>query len=228
MVMMAFCLIVACKSLALAWELALLQAFLLSIMLVGKIRVPTVFLRSLVVLPFTLAALPLLFSVEGVPIFEFWGWTATQQGLERYQVMIAHCWLSYQTLLIATDLTGPYPFIQALGKLGLPRRLVTMLSLALRYLQLLVDEATRMNRARYCRSGGGKASLLERCQTTGQMVGTLFLRTLDRADKVQIAMRCRGNGRPYLPPHPNSVTAAQWLALFTIGLSTLWIVVARA
>lgn len=227
-VVMALCLLIACKSLALPWELALLQAALISIMLVAKLNGPLILLRSLMVLPFTLAALPLLFSVEGAPLFEVWGWTASQQGLERYLLIGAHCWLSYQTLLIATTLTGPYHFIHAMGRLGLPQRLVAMLSLALRYLQLLVEEATRMNRARYCRSGGGGASLRERFKTTGQMVGSLFLRTLDRADRVQVAMRCRGNGKPYLAPSRTSITSPQWLALIATLLSTSWIVFSRA
>lgn len=227
-VLLALCTIVACKSLTLHWELALLQAALISIMLLGKIKVATVFRRSLIVLPFTMAALPLLFSVEGLPIFDLWGWTVSRQGLDRYLLVAAHCWLSYQALLIATALTGPYSFIQAMGQLGLPSRLVAMLSLALRYLQLLLDEARRMNRARYSRSGGGKASLLERCKTTGQMVGTLFLRTLDRADRVRVAMQCRGNGRPYLAPRPKPITAGQRLALLATLLLTLWIVVSRA
>jgi cobalt/nickel transport system permease protein len=66
-----------------------------------------------------------------------------------------------------------------------------------RYLAVLTDEASRMLRARASRSairlghhGGG--SIRWRAEVTGRMVGSLFLRSYERSERVYAAMQARG------------------------------------
>jgi cobalt/nickel transport system permease protein len=68
-----------------------------------------------------------------------------------------------------------------------------------RYLFVLVDEALRLMRARAARSGdsgisgsrkGG--SVVWRGRVTGGMAGSLFLRGIERSDRIYMAMLSRG------------------------------------
>ena len=87
----------------------------------------------------------------------------------------------------------------ALRALRLPRLLVAVIGLMWRYLFVLADEAGRLLRARAARSGapdrpgvrvGG--SIGWRARVTGGMAGSLFLRSMERADRTYAAMAARG------------------------------------
>jgi len=109
-------------------------------------------------------------------------------------------WISFTSILIRFVLTvgaaltliavtGFYAVCAALEKLGTPRVFVVQLMFLYRYLFVLVDEASRMVRARSLRAlGNGGASI----KTYGSLVGHLLLRTIDRAQRIYLAMCCRG------------------------------------
>ncbi|MGE0495027.1 MAG: energy-coupling factor transporter transmembrane protein EcfT [Vulcanimicrobiota bacterium] len=150
-------------------------------------------LRSALVLPFCLAALPLVFTDPGPAWIQVMGLTASHTGVEHFLSIVVHCWLCLQALLLAMAVGGPTQLVEALGGLGMPARLLMVVRLCVRYLDLLKQEAARMARARQCRScGPGRPGLGFRLAVVGQQVGSLFLRALDRAQRVHLAMRCRG------------------------------------
>lgn len=76
-----------------------------------------------------------------------------------------------------------------LVRLGLPQAFVLQLSFLYRYLFVLVDEGARMSRARALRSFKGRGLGLK---VYGNIIGQLFLRSLDRSRRVHKAMLCRG------------------------------------
>ena len=95
-----------------------------------------------------------------------------------------------------------------------------ILELALRYLDLLLDEAKRMRRAQRCRGDSTNLPLGERTRYAGQMLGTLFLRTLDRAERVQVAMKCRGLGGVSLQSELPAMSAGSIVVALLIVVST--------
>ena len=63
-----------------------------------------------------------------------------------------------------------------------------------RYLAILTDEAGRMNRTRQSRSaaapqGRSGGSLTWRGRVTGAMVGSLFIRSYERAERAHLVMQ---------------------------------------
>lgn len=151
-----------------------------------------------VALPFTLAALPLMVTLDGKPIAEMLGFTVTDVGLAAFLAIVLKSWLSANALMIFT-LTTPFTdLLMALENLRVPRILTSTLSVMYRYLYTLKDEAERLLRARAARSStispsqksGG--SLLWRAKTVGGMVGNLFLRSYERSERVHAAMLARG------------------------------------
>lgn len=86
--------------------------------------------------------------------------------------------------------------LEALRRLRVPRALTTQLGLLYRYLFVLLDQAMRMRRGRDFR-GAALVPLRRRWAAAGGVVGRLFLRTLDRSQRVQTAMAARGfRGEP--------------------------------
>jgi cobalt/nickel transport system permease protein len=194
-----------------AWAVyILLFALILSIEILSTLGVGYVLKRASLALPFVLAALPVIFTVEGAKLFSLpigtWTLTASVEGLERFISIAFKSWLSVQAAIVLSA-TTPFPeLLQAMRAVGIPRLLVAMFGLTWRYLFVLVDEALRLIRARAARSGvnpnlssehnqrakseGG--GIIWRAQVAGGMAGSLFLRGFERSDRIYTAMLSRG------------------------------------
>ncbi len=153
------------------------------------------------VLTFTLAALPLLVTTPGPPVVTIAGLTITASGLARFVEIGLKSWLSLQVTLLFTHTTPFTGVVWALAALGVSTTLVTILNFMYRYLFTLKDEAERLLRARSARSGtvagyrsGG--SLVWRARVAGGMVGSLFLRSYERSERIYAAMLARGYTGP--------------------------------
>ncbi len=87
--------------------------------------------------------------------------------------------------------------LEALRRLGLPQVVVMQLGFLYRYLFVLIDEAMRVRRARDFR-GAALAPVGRRLAAAGGVIGTLFIRTLDRSQRIHLAMATRGyRGEPH-------------------------------
>lgn len=97
-------------------------------------------------------------------------------------------------VLALTALVCTTPFgslLEAMDRLKAPRLLVMQLGLLYRYLFELIDRAMRMRRARDFR-GGRRAGLGRRLRAGGGMIGSMLARTLEKSQRVELAMACRG------------------------------------
>lgn len=110
------------------------------------------------------------------------GWVSFASIMIRFVLTV-----SAALILIAS--TGFNAVCMALGKMGAPSSFAVQLLFLYRYIFVLTDEALRMVRARSLRSFGGKGLGL---RVFSYMIGQLLLRTLDRAQRIHLAMRCRG------------------------------------
>ena len=97
--------------------------------------------------------------------------------------------LSVGAALILIASTGFNAVCLALDKMGTPRVFTMQLLFMYRYLYVLVEEALRMARARSLRSFNGEGMGVK---VFSYLVGNLLLRTLDRAQRIHLAMYCRG------------------------------------
>lgn len=168
----------------------------------ARVRLGAVLRRSLLALPFVLmAALSVPFIREGQPVITLpvlsWRLILTDVGLLRMATILARSWLSVLaviTLALTAHLTE---LVRAMRGVGVPLVLTSILLLMYRYLYVLVDEAMRLMRARDARTvepapGHKGPSLLWRARVTGDIIGTLFLRTYERSERIYQAMLARG------------------------------------
>ena len=145
------------------------------------------------------------------------------------EIGISDGWLSFLSILlrgafavlsalILVATTGFYGVCRALGRLGAPRLFVTQLLFVYRYLFVLLDEASRMMRARALRSFSGRGMGLA---TWGALTGHLLLRAIDRADRIHAAMLSRGFDGEIRLPRRERLRFADWL--FFVGWAGLFI-----
>jgi cobalt/nickel transport system permease protein len=149
--------------------------------------------RLALVLPFVvLAALSLPFlAPPHAHVVAQWGPLAvTAEGLLAVQAALAKAFFCVIALSLLGAVTPAHDLLAALRALRAPGLLVTVLSLTLRYLALLEEEAVRMMHARDAR--GVPPSLRRRARVAGWMIGSLFLRSWERAERVGHAMTARG------------------------------------
>jgi len=119
-------------------------------------------------------------------------------------IAVARALISFGALAAALRAIDSVELLAALGRLRTPPIFVTLMALMLRYLGLLEGEAARMIRARDLR--GTPPALRERARVAGCMVGSLFLRSFERAERVSAAMQARGFTGLLPPPTPRPLS----------------------
>ena len=142
-----------------------------------------------------LIALPFAFFIgifnpffDQVPILQLGpltvtgGWVSFVSILLRFTLTV----LAALTLIATTSFTG---ICMAMEKLGCPRVFALQLLFLYRYLFVLIDEATRLIRARALRTFHGRGRGLK---VFGSLLGQLLLRSIERAQRIHLAMNCRG------------------------------------
>lgn len=190
-----------------AWpSFVLFAAVMLSMEILSGAPLRYFLTHSVLAAGFALAALPLIFQIEGSPIagFELWGMplTITCKGVERFSSILLKSWMSIQAALLLAATTEFPQLLAAMRQLGVPRLMVSIVGLMWRYLYLLRDEALRLMAARSSRSVAAESRvrrppLVWRAKVTGGMAGSLLLRSLERSERVYAAMLARGySGEP--------------------------------
>ena len=162
-------------------------------------------------------------TVSGQPLGPGWLAHASWDGL--YQAVTI--WAKATIVLVgAAGLVGTLeiPVLgHVLAHFHLPRKLVQIVLLSIRYLKVLEDEYHRLHtaiRIRGFRPGWNWWTF----HTYGQMVGMLVVRSLARSDRVLAAMKCRGfKGYFYLWRHFHFSGRDIWFvaALSLAGLAYL-------
>ncbi len=213
----------AFTALAVAWvALALASA----VAQLGPFRLSR---SAFIAAPFLLAALPLVFLRTGDPLGSVelgpLRLTLSGEGLVLFGTIAAKSWLSVQAALLLTFTTPFHDLVDALRDLRLPRVMVAIIGFMYRYLAVLADEASRMMRARTARSAvreGGRpaGSLAWRARVTGGMVGSLFLRSYERSERVYAAMQARGFSGSFRHLGARPIGAGQWVG-FALVMAAL-------
>jgi len=174
---------------------ALYLVIIAILILFSKVPIFYVLKRSLVIMPFVVLIaifIPFFKQGEVAGSYNIWLWqvTVTYSGLQVLINIVIKAWLSILSLIWLTSTTKLTNLLHGLEQLRMPRVLVMILSFMYRYIFVLVDETMRMKQARDSRNFGGKR--LWQIRTIGNMVGTLFIRSYERGERVYAAMVARG------------------------------------
>jgi cobalt/nickel transport system permease protein len=213
-----------------AWpQYILLLAVLISLEIASGIGVSYVFKRSALAIPFLVAALPLIFTVQGPAAFTLeigsWQVAISQAGLERFLSIVIKSWVSVQAAILLAS-TTPFPeLLAAMRAVGIPRLIVAIFGLMWRYMFVLGDEGMRLIRARTARSSiSNQAGLRSgrnlawRASIAGGMAGNLMVRSLERSDRIYFAMLSRGYDGEVRTLPPTRLVFSDWVMLILGGL----------
>lgn len=206
----------------------LLWALVGSLAAAAQVGVWRVARRGGLALPFALAAATLLVTTPGRPLIDVLGLTVTAEGAARFAAIVIKSWLAVQVALILSMTTPITDLLWALSSLRVPSTLIAIISFMVRYLATLQDEADRLMRARAARSASwpgqrSGGSVLWHARVTGGMVGSLFLRSYERSERVYAAMVARGYAGTLrtLDPPPLTWRAVAAGALPLIALAVI-------
>jgi cobalt/nickel transport system permease protein len=173
--------------------------------LAAAARLPLAYVarRLLIEVPFLVAAL-LLVALQG--------WVP---GL----TLAARITLSALAMVLLSS-TTPFPLLlRGFERLRAPGLIVTIVALMWRYLHVLGDEVRRMRVAREARAYRPR-TLWQARRATGATIGALFLRSLERGERVHLAMQSRGytGGIPTASTTSPALRAAD--IAFTVAAAT--------
>ena len=190
-----------------AWAAYILYtAIVFSIGIAGNVPMRSMLKKSLIFFVFIFSVFPLMFTgpepyltnkIFSIPF------QISLPGLIRMISITIRAWVSILMALLLS-ISTPFPdLLLGFQQLRVPGIFIAIVNLMWRYLFVIRSEAARLMHARACRSASlpnpqyrpGR-NVIWRAKVTGGLAGNLFLRSLERADRVYAAMLARGyNGQ---------------------------------
>jgi cobalt/nickel transport system permease protein len=168
--------------------------------------------RALIEAPFLALVVLLPFAEDGERI-EIAGLSLSVAGLLAGWNIVVKGTLGVLTSLTLAATTAPRDLLLGLQRLRVPDSITTIATLMLRYIEVIVGEARRMRIARISR--GHDPRLLWQAGATARGVGSLFLRSYERGERVHLAMLARGWSGKLPVLHDRPADRREWLAGLT-------------
>ena len=164
----------------------------MALTVLARMPVRQILRRMMALEGFMLAVLVLLpFTVPGEVIAQPLGLTVSAEGLTQAAIIALR---GNAVALAVMALVGTMESVtlgRALARLGAPDRLVHLFLFTIRYLDVLEQEYHRLRLAMRARAFQARTGL--HCwRSVGYLFGMLMVRSLERAERIDSAMRCRG------------------------------------
>jgi cobalt/nickel transport system permease protein len=142
--------------------------------------------------------LTLPFTVPGEALLALGPFTATREGALGAALIVLKANAVVLALLGLVGSLEPAVLGHALARLGVPAKLVHLLLLTVRQIEVLHQELLRLRQAMRARAFVARSDR-HTWTSYGNLVGMLLVRSLERSRRILTAMRCRGfHGRLYL------------------------------
>ncbi|MBI5021018.1 MAG: cobalt ECF transporter T component CbiQ [Ignavibacteriales bacterium] len=154
----------------------LLALFLIPVIVLSKLPIRFLVLRLIMLEPFVLGVSILSLFKDG--------------GIIIFVSIVIKSTLALLTMLLLSNTTPFEQILTLMKKIKIPSLMVTILALFYRYLFVLIDETEKMQRARTSRTFSNSKKHIWKSRI--QMIGELFIRSTERAERIYSAMRARG------------------------------------
>jgi cobalt/nickel transport system permease protein len=165
--------------------------------------------------------LPFSFSVPGTVIYHLGPLAVTREGLDLTILLSLKALAITLGALAVTGSSGIFDLLAGARSLGAPEKLVALLLLMTRYISVIRQQYHRLRQAMRVR-GFQPRTNLHTLRCYANLAGMLLVRGLDRAERVQAAMLCRGyNGRFWIRSDFQARTLDLGLAFLVLAFSLL-------
>ena len=171
------------------------SVIILVIVLLSKIHLSFILKRSLVIIPFVLMiAVFIPFfkkgNIAGAYSFGSLKLNVSYSGLLILWNVLVKSFLSMLMMIILISTTHFVDLLKALEKLRLPKIFIMIMSFMYRYVFLFTDELLLMSQAKESRMVSRNKWL--NIKTLSNMIGSLFVRSYERGERVYLSMCSRG------------------------------------
>jgi len=178
------------------WKVfAIYLLIVLGLIWLSQLPLKYVLKRSLVIFPFVIMiAIFVPFFKQGQVAASYdigtWHIAITYEGLAVLANVIVKAWLCILCLIVLSSSTKFEELLHGMYRLRVPRVFVQITSFMYRYMFVLADQAMTMQMARDSRNYGlNRGNIFK---TLGNMIGVLFIRSYERAERIYAAMLSRG------------------------------------
>ncbi len=186
------------------WAIGIAACALATVVAASDVRVSDLLRKVLPAMPFLLIVGALVpFAGHGDRVFTIWpGLGITEDGFRRWMLIMSRGVLAIGWLAMLAALTPPERMFAALAHMRVPGAAVSIGWLVYRYLWVLGDEGRRMVRAWQARRRGGWRA--GDVRVLGGIAALMFIRSIERAERIDRAMRARGfeGTLVHRPPQP--------------------------
>lgn len=225
-IILFFALVVVCVTTPAQAYAAFIGYLLVLLVLLFLSRLPLkhVFKRALVVVPFVLmvaAFIPFLRTDVIGGGYNLGGMIISQSGLLVLWNVVVKSSVGVLSVILLSSTTPFDGLLKGFERLKVPHIFTTIAAFMYRYSFVLIDEAMRMKRARDSRNFKGK--WIWDAKVIGHMVGSLFMRSYERGERVYLAMLARGYDGRSRTLERERISAAD--VFFVITVMTLVVLV---
>lgn len=198
------------------WAFGIYAAAVLVLSRVGGLPLPLLVRRLAIETPFVVFALLLPVVGQG-PRTEVLGMSLAVEGLWGAWNILAKATLGVAASVLLAATTPVADLLRGLGRLRVPGALVAVAGFMVRYIDVVTEEMHRMRIARVSRCHDPR--WLWQAKAVAATIGTLFVRSYERGERVYLAMLSRGYAGSLPALTEGRATAAQWASALALPLS---------
>jgi cobalt/nickel transport system permease protein len=168
----------------------------------------------------TVVLLP--FTEPGETAFTFAGLAVSQAGLVLAGMILVKANIILIVLMAQNAGLNALTLSYTLAELKVPAKLVLLMQLSIRYISVMQQEFSRLRCAMKARGFCPNTSL-HTWRSFGYLFGMMLVRAMERADRIWLAMKCRGFDGRF--PTAHTVPLSAWDKRYISGYLLLVIVI---
>ena len=207
------------------WAFAVYAGIVVGLIAAARLSVAFVARRAIILVPFLVVALlfPLIGSGDRVDVL---GVSLSEQGLWDMWNVFAKAGLGFLVAVVLAATTEVADLLRGLDALHMPRIVTSIIGFAVRYIDIVGADFSRMRVALSSRGYQGRS--IATWGVYARTVGSMFVRTYERGERVYLAML----SRVYTGTMPSAgavaVPGVQWAAAgVLVGSAALVMIASR-
>jgi cobalt/nickel transport system permease protein len=206
--LVAFLVTVAVTPPSRPWVLAGQAVIALAVAALALVSAGAIGRRLVIDLPLAVLAATIAFAGSG-PRIGVAGVSVSRAGLQVGLALLAKATIGIVAVSAVAASTTASETVAGLRRLRLPSWLCDLTALTARQLQVLADDLARLRLAGSIRAGTrGRRG---QWSAVARSLGVLFVRSVERADRLEIALAARGGPPPSTTTTPAATTTSAWL-----------------
>jgi len=207
------------------WAFAVFAGVVAALIALARLPLPFIARRAVVLIPFVLVALlfPIFGSGDRVDVF---GVSLSEQGLWDMWNVLVKAGLGFLVAVVLGATTEIADLLRGLDALHMPRIVTSIIGFAVRYIDIVGADFARTRVAIASRGYRGRS--LAAWGIYARSVGTVFVRTYERGERVYLAMLSRMYRGTMPMMDAVAVSASQWaVAALVVGAAASVMIASR-